>query len=250
MQQTTLCYKITTTAGTNSADKSFTFYTQDTNYDIDWNNDQTFENADTEVSGNQSHTFNSAGEHTIRVRNLNDIYINDQTGREKYTSIEQWGTAVWNADMSSAFQGASNLTMNSNAGTPDMSAVTNMERMFREAFSFNGDIGGWNTAKVTSMGAMFSGASSFNGDISGWNTAQVTAMYGMFRRAIAFNQDIGGWNVEATLNMDGMFYATSFDQDIGNWNTASVTDMGGMFRDASTFNQDIGVEYSIGDGYE
>ncbi len=35
--------KITTTAGTNSSDRSFTFYTQDTNYDIDWNNDQTFE---------------------------------------------------------------------------------------------------------------------------------------------------------------------------------------------------------------
>ena len=83
--------KITTTAGTNSADKSFTFYTQDTNYDIDWNNDQTFENADTEVSGNQSHTFNSAGTHTIRFRNLNDIYINDQRDTLKYTSIEQWG---------------------------------------------------------------------------------------------------------------------------------------------------------------
>ena len=115
--------KITTTEGTNSADKSFTFYTQDTSYDIDWNNDQTFESADIGVSGNQSHTFPTAGVHTIRFRNLNDVYIANQTDTLKYTSIEQWGTAVWNATMGSAFLGASNLTMNPNAGTPDMSAV-------------------------------------------------------------------------------------------------------------------------------
>ena len=67
------------------------------------------------VSGNQSHTFSTAGEHTIRFRNLNDVYINNPSfnlGGAKYTSIEQWGTSVWNADMSSAFWGASNLTMN------------------------------------------------------------------------------------------------------------------------------------------
>ena len=121
------------------ADKSFTFYTHDTNYDIDWNNDQTFESADTGVSGNQSHTFNTAGTHTIRFRNLNDVFINNQAGKAKYTSIEQWGTSVWNADMSDAFQGASNLIMNPNAGTPDMSAVTNMKWMFSGATSFNGD---------------------------------------------------------------------------------------------------------------
>ena len=41
--------KITTTA----TNESFTFYTEDTNYDIDWDNDQTFEGADIGVSGNQ-----------------------------------------------------------------------------------------------------------------------------------------------------------------------------------------------------
>ena len=68
--------KITTTAGADANDKSFTFYTQDTNYDIDWDNDGMFE--DTEVAGNQSHTFAVAGEHTIRLKNLNDIHISNQ----------------------------------------------------------------------------------------------------------------------------------------------------------------------------
>ena len=118
--------KITTNPSTNANDRSFTFYTQDTNYDIDWDNNGTFEVADTGVSGSQPHTFATAGVHTIRFRNLNDVYINFQAGKEKYTSIEQWGTVVWNANMSDAFEGASNLTMKPTAGTPDMSAVTNM----------------------------------------------------------------------------------------------------------------------------
>ncbi len=231
--------KITTTAGTNPADRSFTFYTQDTNYDIDWDNNGVFEN--TGVSGTQSHTFPTAGEHTIRFSNLNDIYINNQRDTLKYTSIEQWGTAVWGTDMSSAFRGASNLTMNSNAGTPDMSAVTNMYVMFRGATSFNQDIGGWNTASVTNMDGMFYEATSFNQDIGGWNTASVTNMPAMFVRATAFDQDIGDWNTALVTNMVSVFEgATSFNQDIGNWNTASVTSMYAMFWEATSFDQDIG----------
>ena len=69
--------KVTTTV----ANESFTFYTQDTNYDIDWDNNQTFE--DTGVSGNQSHPFAVAGEHTIRCRKLNDVYINDRVDKAR-----------------------------------------------------------------------------------------------------------------------------------------------------------------------
>ena len=262
---------ITTTEGTNANDKSFTFYTQDTNYDIDWDNDRTFESADTGVSGNQSHTFNTAGTHTIRFRNLNDVYINSPSHRPKadatkYTSIEQWGTSAWNADMSNAFLGASNLTMNPTAGTPDMRAVTNMQYMFSRAFSFNGDISRWNTASVTNMFGMFWSATSFNQDISGWNVEAVTNMSGMFTRANAFNGDISGWNTASVTNMFGMFSgassfngdisrwttasvtrmlyvfngATKFNGDISGWNTESVTNMHGMFQDATSFDQNIG----------
>ncbi len=230
--------KITTTAGTNASDKSFTFYTQDTNYDIDWDNDQNFDAL--AVSGDQSHTFPTAGEHIIRFRNLNDVYINDRADKAKYTSIEQWGTSAWNANMRSAFRGAINLTMNSNAGTPDMSAVTNMRGMFSGATSFNGDIGGWNTAQVTVMWDMFNGATSFNSDISRWNTAKVDDMDFMFAGATSFKQDIGGWNTAEVSYMKRMFAgATSFNQDIGGWNTAEVSYMKRMFAGAIAFNQDI-----------
>ena len=232
--------KVTTT----TADESFTFYTEATGYDIDWNNDQTFENDDTGVSGDQSYTFTTAGEHTIRFRNLNDININGEQDRGKYTCIMQWGNAVWNADMSSAFWRASNLTMDPSAGTPDMSAVTNMKQMFAGATSFNGDIGGWNTAQVTNMDLMFinatANAAAFNQDIGGWNTAKVTSMRSMFKGATSFNQDIGEWNTAKVTNMGSMFDgANSFNQDIGGWNTAKVTSMRSMFKGATSFNQDI-----------
>ena len=82
--------KVTTNPSINNAnDKDFTFYTEDTNYDIDWDNNGTFESADTGVSGNQLHTFTTAGVKTIRFRNLNDVYINHQADATKYTSIEQ-----------------------------------------------------------------------------------------------------------------------------------------------------------------
>ena len=234
--------KITTTAGTNATDMDFTFYTEDTSYDIDWGDDGTFEASG--VSGDQPHTFNTAGPHTIRFRNLNDVYISNQTDTAKYTSIEQWGTSTWNATMDSAFKGATRLTMKLGAGTPDMGMVTNMSGMFAGATAFDGDISGWNTASVTSMAGMFSDATVFNQNIGNWNTSAVTNMSGMFLSATAFNQNIGNWNTASVTNMQGMFTgATVFNQNIGNWNTSAVTDMGLMFGalfGTTVFNQNIG----------
>ncbi len=129
--------KVTTNTGANTGERTFIFYSQDTHYMVDWGKGSGFENVTT---GNVSHLFSSAGEHTIRFRNLHDININDQADSAKYTSIEQWGTFVWNAEMEGAFRGAINLTMNSSTGTPDMSAVMDMSFMFWGASSFNGDL--------------------------------------------------------------------------------------------------------------
>ncbi len=239
--------KITTTAGPDDADGNptsdaqdadFTFHTQDTEYMVDWGEGSGFEPITT---GNTSHTFGTPGEHTIRFKDLNDIYINFETGREKYTSIEQWGTAVWNPDMSFAFRAARNLTASDTAGTPDMSSVINMSSVFADASSFNQDIGGWDVSQVTDMSFMFNNASSFNQDIGGWDVSQVTDMSQMFRDARSFTQDIGGWDVSQVTDMGFMFQnATAFNQDIGSWDVSNVTNMGLMFADATSFNQDIG----------
>ena len=51
---------------------------------------------------------------------------------------------------------------NANISKWDTSSVTNMEWMFKDAWSFNHPIGEWDTSKVKSMKGMFSGASSFD----------------------------------------------------------------------------------------
>ena len=243
--------KITTTAGSDSdgnptsdpTDATFTFHTQDMEYEVNWGEGSGFEPITT---GTTSHTFGTAGEHTIRFKNLNDIYINNSSGKEKYTAIEQWGTAVWNADMSDAFYGATNLTASDTAGTPNMSAVTDMSFMFAAASSFNQDIGSWDVSQVTDMNRIFLFASSFNQDIGSWDVSQVTDMSSMFSNfgstiAISFNQDIGSWDVSQVTNMESMFFgAEAFNQDIGSWDVSQITNMERMFSGAEAFNQDIG----------
>ena len=145
-------------------------------------------------------------------------------------------------NFSSLFEGCSLLTSVNGIGSWNVSAVTDMNRMFASAISFNQDISGWNTAAVTNMSYMFASAISFNQDISGWNTAAVTDMNRMFSNTIAFNQDISGWDVSSVTNMYGMFNsATAFNQDISGWNTSAVTNMSYMFANATSFNGDISL---------
>ena len=121
-----------------------------------------------------------------------------------------------------------------------VSAVTDMEGMFRGAAAFNGDIGAWDVSAVTDMSSMFSEAAAFNGDIGAWDVSAVTTMRNMFNGAAAFSGDIGAWVVSAVTDMTGMFFgAMAFNGDIGAWDVSAVTHMWGMFNGAAAFNRDL-----------
>ena len=206
------------------------------NYDVDWGDGTTYTNQ----IGDATHVYASSGTKTVTITGgFPRIYLNSGLESPKITSIDQWGTGTWTS-MEQAFYGAENLVMTA-TDIPDLSLVTSMEEMFRNALIFNGDISGWNTSNVTTMVGMFYDAKAFNQDIGGWNTSNVTNMNSMLRGTEDFNQDIGSWDVSSLTNAVNMFRdAAVFNQDIGGWNTSSVTDMNSMFRDADVFNQDIG----------
>ena len=232
------------------------------NYNVDWNNDGTFDQFG--IAGSVTHDFGTAGTYTIRINGAFPVIrFAGSTDKLKILSIDQWGSNPWTS-MFWAFNGAANLQVDA-SDAPNLANVTNlygmfdgassvnadfsdwntsnattMYRMFNNAISFNGDISTWDTSNVADMSWMFNGASQFNGDISGWDTSNVTKMFRMFYGATNFNQGIGSWVTSNVTDMGWMFYsATLFNQNIDSWDTSNVTTMSYMFRNADSFNQPL-----------
>ena len=194
-------------------------------------------------AGDATHVYGAAGNHTISISGgLTRIHLNAHADAPKLVSIDNWGNASWTT-MEGAFRGATNMAYRA-ADTPNLSGVTDMSQMFRDAFSFNGGISGWNVSQVANMSGMFRDAASFRQPIGDWNVSRVADMSSMFRAATSFNQPIGDWNVSRVTDMSSMFRAaTSFNQPIGDWNVSRVTDMTYMFRGALLFKQNLGNWY-------
>ncbi|MBF0976073.1 MAG: BspA family leucine-rich repeat surface protein, partial [Bacteroidetes bacterium] len=123
----------------------------------------------------------------------------------------------------------------------DVSHITDMSYMFKEATSFNSPLlWGSKVSNVTNMEHIFEGATSFNQDITGWDVSSVTKMNDMFNGATLFNQPIGLWGSKTANvgNYSGIFYkASSFDQNLGTWTMKS-----GCYGDAIFERSGMGCE--------
>ncbi|MBC6400993.1 MAG: DUF285 domain-containing protein, partial [Ekhidna sp.] len=162
--------------------------------------------------------------------------------------------------MREAFAGCNNLSIDEDAGTPNLSNVTDMFGMFANSI-FNGDISEWDVSSVTDMSYMFASGnpavdisewntgsvtnmfamffmSPFNGDLSKWDVSKVTNMAAMFN-GTSFNGDLSKWDVSKVINMNGMFAVSSFNGDLSKWDVSKVINMTAIFQNSS-FNQDIG----------
>ena len=223
-----------TTWKTTTTDESITLPISGSGMTVNWGDGQT-----STASGSVSHTYNTAGDYTIQITGeLTRFYLNNAGYASKLVSIDQWGTASWTT-MNNAFWGASNMVYNA-ADSPDLSSVTDMSDMFRDASSFNGNLSSWNVSSVTNMDSMFSGASDFNQPLSNWNVSKVTNMGGMFRSASSFNGNLSSWDVSSVTRMFSMFSgASDFNQPLSRWDVLKVTNMAAMFASASSFNGDL-----------
>jgi len=239
------------------------------NYNVDWGDGQT----STGVSGNITHKYSNSGTYTVSITGTFSglRFQEGANDSQKLISVEQWGNVKW-MSMLEAFRGAKNLIINA-TDAPDLSLVTDMSHVFRDASSVNQNLGSWDVSSVKDMTFAFLGASSFNQDISSWDVSNVETMHGMFKDATSFNQDISNWDISGVTSMwmmfsgassfnngdiddnegrpldwemgevsnlyntEMMFYnATSFNQDISTWDVSGVTNMTSMFERAYSFN--------------
>jgi surface protein len=112
------------------------------NYDVDWNNDGTFDEFG--LTGDVTHNFGAAGTYTIRIRGaFPRIYFAWGGDRQKLLNISQWGNFVWES-MEEAFAGCTNLTVTA-TDAPNLSHVTSLSNMFYGASSMNSSsLNSWN----------------------------------------------------------------------------------------------------------
>ncbi|GLR18528.1 BspA family leucine-rich repeat surface protein [Portibacter lacus] len=173
-------------------------------YDIDWENDGTFDI--TGVTGSIKHTYSSPGTYTIRIRGIfpgicfNNVPYSD---KDKILDITQFGSIVWER-MDFAFYGCSNFQITA-GDTPNMSNVQSMRWAFANTNVFNTDISAWDVSNVEDMSFMFYNAIAFNSPLNWSNkTSKVKEMWRMFQNATAFNQDISAWDYSEVENMNNM----------------------------------------------
>jgi len=203
-------------------------------YEIDWG-DGTVQN----LTGTQTHTYTTAGEYDISIGvGLTNIEFDNNGDVAKLLLIKNWGDILWN---NFNFRGCLNLDITA-IDIPDLSNVIELINTFRNCNSliWNDSVNNWDVSNVTDMTGMFREATLFNQPIVNWDVSNVTDMLQMFMDATSFNQDIGNWDVSNVTDMLQMFRgSSSFNQPIVNWDTSNVTDMSAMFLDASNFNQDL-----------
>ncbi|NBC64796.1 MAG: BspA family leucine-rich repeat surface protein, partial [Bacteroidetes bacterium] len=234
------------------------------NFSIDWGDGNSTNWQDGDPIGGLTHTYASSGIYKVEIDgDFPRIFFNNSGDRRKILTVEQWGTIEWSS-MEYAFYGAENLEILAE-DTPDLSNVTSMKGMFRDADTMNNNINDWETGNVQDMSELFMRAFAFNQPLNDWNTGMVTTMVSMFEDAEAFSQDLDNWDVRGVLDMSSMFQeaenfngalnawtpesvtnlqsmfedAEAFNQPIDGWDTGSVENMAEMFRDAENFNQDL-----------
>ena len=200
----------------------------DFNYSVDWGDGT----SNTELTKGQRHTYSNEGTYTVSI---SGVY--PQISGMCPFSIEQWGDMQWRT-MREVLECPSNKVQLNASDIPNLAHVTDMSSLFSDVI-INSDISSWDVSTVVNMSAMFAGNEDFNQDISSWDVSNVMDMNSMFHGTDSFNQDISSWDVSNVKTMFSMFNSSKFNQDISSWDVSNVSDMANMFRNNKSFNQDI-----------
>lgn len=119
-------------------------------YNVDWDNDGVFDSFS--LSGPVTHTFESDGEHTIRIEGIfpaihfvegGDLTPETEENASKIIFVDQWGTGEW-LSMEEAFEYCKNLDVRA-TDAPNLSKVKSMGYMFVGTNLTYPDFSSWDT---------------------------------------------------------------------------------------------------------
>ncbi len=190
----------------------------------------------TSADGAFTTDFTETGEFTLEISGVFPHFRNYP--EDQLLDVQQWGDIVWGS-FEESFRDWTGTSFSA-TDVPDLSQVTNISAMFRNAVNFNDDINDWQVGNVTNMSSLFLNASSFNSSISDWDVGQVRNMREMFSGANDFTSDLSNWNVNGVTNLNGLFQgASNFNSDLNDWDVSQVTNMFATFEGAQSFNGNI-----------
>lgn len=213
------------------------------NYSVSWVDYTNFTSgAVSNVTGSYlSPPLTPGATYTVRINgNLETIKLYNSAYAGNLYEINQWGDIQWKT-LRQSFKGCTNLEIVA-SDTPDLSNVQYLYQTFDGCTSLTGQNGNmnWNTSNVMNIDALFRNCTSFNGDINSWDVSNVQFMSGVFKNCTSYNRDLDQWNTASVVQMSELFYnASQFDKTLNTWVTDQVTNMEFVFKDAVKFNQDI-----------